>query len=256
MTGKDNYALLKQVSILMALETGLALAEVLINVCRRILNAANSSTAMNMSILYLLWTLWALRMFSWTLTLASLSRMTRLCKSFRKAQIWYLLRILFFVSTPMLVGVLNYLDRPATASDFPSPLTKGIFCLNLALCFFAETLFVSSGNRAILFAGAELLDNFGMTAPAEKNRLYGKWLMKISLAEFYFLMLLLALTAWVWFTKGSLVSAMREAGVAMTAFRLLVLFVLPEGLGVLLLFRFLASLQVHRTYRAVKELTK
>ena len=247
MSGKNIYSPLKQLSVLMALATGGTVAEAAAFFARLLPGAASLPAN---ALLYALWAAGALRTLSWTLTLVFLSRLSNLRKSFRKAQIWYLLRIFSVAVTPLSMRLVRLLAEP-----FP-PLASGLVLANLGLALVSETFFLSMGSRAILLADAELLRAFGMEGPAEKNRLCADRLMWCASALTLFLVFALVAALELRFVGGiSLFAGGTTGGAASVLERAVIAFSLPMGLCVIAL-RFLASVRVSQTYRAIETLTE
>lgn len=269
MAWENKYSMLKRLGFLMALETGGVVATIAIYFVRIVRLSANLEMGpIRGAFVYILWTLWAMRISSWATTLATLSRLEDLCKSFRKAQIWYLLRILLFLVTPLTVAAVNYLYHDSLAlSDAATTGGPGwlllrvpvVFFPDLALCGFAETFMLSAGNRNILYAGAEMLESFGMESQAEQNRRCAKRLMGISWAALFVWESTLAIVAGVWFSKGVWVLVFEEGDSMTTLLRRLCrvafAFFVPGGVCVVA-GRVLAAVRVSRTYRAIEELTR
>ena len=125
---------------------------------------------------YILYMLWVLRGLIWMLTIGLLSHMAILHRSFGKAGIWYLLRILAFIMTTLVMpGVAYAYPHNETVLQVQTPSFIMIVPI-FELDFLLEAFLLSMGNRAVLATGAELLETFGMKKAAEKNRLCGNCL--------------------------------------------------------------------------------
>ena len=258
MTGKDRYSPLGRLSVLMALETGVAAVKAVIALASVFLFTADQYGAslpaevLHESGIYITWTA---RMLLWALTLAALSRLSVLRASFGRARIWYLLRILIL---PVVFLLTLPANRPhGDTTPLPFRLTA---CLYLAgLGALAGTLFLSMGNRAILLAGAEVLDTFGVETPAKRNRRCGAVLLVSAAALTFSLVLAAVFPAGRRLIQGQpFYSTAGPKGVfsALTP---------PEAAAFLLCFlaglgavgcRLLAAVRMSRTYRAIRELTE
>lgn len=253
MTESNRYLTLKEISVLMALDTAGLIAENVISFWSAIL-ARNPQygTLLNEISIYSAWTMWALRLLIWSLTLVSLSRLTSLYKSFGNARIWYLLRLSFLILQPLSI---TFASHRLFLSSSESQLVAERLMITLALAFLGE-LSLSIGNRVILFAGAELLDSFGLDSPAKKNRRCGNRLIGYTAAQTLFFAVAFALVVWIRFFQGRRLFGAGESGAAMSetiAIFSAVLFGLFARLGVIV-FRVLASVHMSRTYRTIKGL--
>ena len=255
MTEANKYLTLKEISVLMALDTAGLIAENVISFLGAIL-AGNPQygTLLNGISIYSAWTMWALRLLIWSLTLVSLSRLTSLYKSFRNARIWYLLRLSLLILQPLSI---TFASHRLSLSSSEWQLVAERLMITLALAFLGE-FSLSIGNRVILFAGAELLDSFGLDSPAKKNRRCGNRLIGCTAAQTLSFGIALTLLVWVRFFQGRRLFGAGESGAAMSetiAIFSAVLFGLFARLGVIV-FRVLASVHMSRTYRTIKGLTE
>ena len=260
MLETDRYWALKEIGVLMALDTAGFIAENAISFAGAILAMdSQRGTFLNELSIYGAWTMWALRLLIWSLTLVSLSRLASLRKSFGNARIWYLLRILCLIVQPLSVTFAN--RQPSLLSSERTPGIETLIPITLiailTLAFLGEFL-LSVGNRVTLFAGAELLDSFGLDDPAKRNRRCGNRLIGCTAAQTLFYLVAVALLIWIRFLQGRRIFGEGESGATMPeaiAIFCAVLFCLLARLGVIV-FRILAAVRMNRTYRAIKELTE
>ena len=266
MNTENKYLIIKRVSILMALDAVGAITETVMKFISAVFNSADASSAsvFNANI-YVSWTLWTLRLLIWILTLVSLSRMAEICASFGKARIWYLTRALSFITLTWLSGTINYLyyqryghdDFQTVLNANPDlPRFLGVcFLLFMGMDFIMEAFSLSFGNRAILIAGAELLESFGLEKPAEKNRRCGKLLAGFAAAYTSCLV-----CAFVFLSAASsFVSVWDAEGVPEIliplALILIIIICVPSWIGIEI-FRILAAVRMRRAYHAIRELTE
>lgn len=252
MVEANRYSALRGISILMALDTAVLIVENGIFLMNTVLPAdLRHGTPLNEIALYGAWTMWALRMLLWSLTLLSLSRLAGLRKSFGNARIWYLLRFLCFITQALAVTFANLGFRS------PSGLTLSaeMLLMFLVITFLGELL-LSVGNRVILFAGAELLNSFGLDTLAKENRRCGNRLLGCTAAQTLFFVAAVALFVWIRIFQGRRLSVEGEwAAPEWIGFFSAVLFCLLARLGVIA-HKILAAAHMNRAYRAVKELTE
>ena len=262
MTLGNKYSMLKQLAILMALDTGGAVANTAAFFICTVLDAANVQVASlpplsaSAASIYVAWTLLGLRLLIWSLTLALLPRMTELHPSFGKARICYLLRILVFVGEIISAGTVQYMYyRIDPGTDLESMLfVSMIVLLELGLGLLLEVLLLSFGNRAVLNAGADLLESFGMEEAAKRNRRCGKWLIRFA-----------AVYAFFWLFAFTIFLIWRMAHPegfpeSFPAFLFLLdiaafLFCILTWLGVAVC-RILAPLHMNRVYRLIRDLSE
>ena len=254
MTEGSKYLMLKQAAVLMALDAGGAVANTGAFFVRTALENANTQAASLPTIsatpasLYVSWTFLGLRLLIWSLTLALLSRMIELHPSFGKARIWYLLRILVFVVEIITVGAAMYMYHNHITESLI--FVRIVILLELGLGLLWEVLLLSFGNRAVLSAGANLLDSFGMEEAAKKNRRCGKWLIGFA-----------AVYAFFWTFAFTLLLIWRvefPEGFPEELFLLDVgafLFCVPAWFGSEIC-RIFASLRMNRVYRLIRELSE
>lgn len=109
MVETERYLALKEIGVLMALDTAGFTTENIISFGSAILAMdSQHETFLNELSIYGAWTMWALRLLIWSLTLVSLLRLASLRKSFGNARIWYLLRILCLIVQPLSVTFANH----------------------------------------------------------------------------------------------------------------------------------------------------
>ena len=253
MTEESKYSPLKYVGALMALDTAGGIANILTFSARELLGTDSRLTASLSQ--YADWTVWVLRLLAWALTLAVLSSLTDVNKSFRKARIWYLLRILILFLTPMASAVVHYrtiIEVPLTPSDITLAAVALIPFAGMALL--GEAL-LSVGYCAVLFAGAELMDSFGLEGLAKKNRRCGNRLAGCVAAQTLSVTAAVGLAAWLRLVKGVRLFGDESTFGILILFAVLIPLCLLLGLGTMA-FRAFAAVRMGRTYRAVKELTE
>lgn len=253
MTEESKYSPLKHIGALMALDTAGGIVNIVTFSAQTLLSTDSSLTASLSQ--YADWTVWALRLLAWALTLAALLSLTNVNKSFGKARIWYLLRILILFVTPMATAVVNYRNIDAaslTPSDIALVAWSLIFLVGMALL--GEAL-LSVGYRAVLFAGAELMDSFGLEGPAKENRRCGNRLAGCVATQTLALTVAVGLAAWLRLVKGVRLFSDENALGVILLFIVLIPICLLAGLATMA-FRAFAAVRMGRTYRAVKELTE
>ena len=255
---KNKYAMLKQAVILMVLDTGGKIVETVLTLIFSS-PAISSLTAVSYANVYVSWTLWGLYLLLWLLTITLLSHMTVLRVSFGKARIWYLLRILAFIVFMMATtatAYLSYRSRPDPAPE-TTLLIGQILIFNFGLNFLADALLLSMGNRAILNAGAELLESFGLNQPAEANRRCGNRLIRFTAAYACLLIFACVILLGLSFMNELPFFGMMDAeGVRKVLVCLDIaafLLCLPMWLG-MVIFRILAPVHMNRAYHAIREL--
>ena len=253
MTEESKYSPLKHIGALMALDTAGGIVNIVTFSAQTLLSTDSSLTASLSQ--YADWTVWALRLLAWALTLAALLSLTNVNKSFGKARIWYLLRILILVVTPMATAVVNYRNMDA-ASLTPLDLAfvSGALIFLVGMALLGEAL-LSVGYRAVLFAGAELMDSFGLEDPAKANRRCGNRLAGCLAAQTLSLAVIAAFMAWLRLVKGVQLFGDENALGLILLFIILIPLCLLAGLGTMA-FRVFAAVRMGRTYHAVKELTE
>ncbi|MBR4211238.1 MAG: hypothetical protein IKR84_02465 [Oscillibacter sp.] len=253
MTEESKYSPLKYVGALMALDTAGGIVNIVTFSTQELLSTDSRLTASLTQ--YSDWTVWALRLLAWALTLAALSSLTDVNTSFGKARIWYLLRILILFMTPMVSAVAHYRiigEVPLTPSDITLAALALICFVGLAL--FGEAL-LSVGYCAVLFAGAQLMDSFGLEGPAKKNRRCGNRLAGCVAAQTLSVTAAVGLAAWLQLVKGVRLFGDESTFGILILFAVLIPLCLLLGLGTMA-FRVFAAVRMGRTYRAVKELTE
>ena len=253
MTEESKYSPLKYVGVLMALDTAGGIVNIVTFSTQELLSTDSRLTASLTQ--YSDWTVWALRLLAWALTLAALSSLTDVNTSFGKARIWYLLRILILFMTPMVSAVVNYRNMGA-ASLTPSDITLAAVAL---ICFVGLALFgealLSVGYCAVLFAGAQLMDSFGLEGPAKKNRRCGNRLAGCVAAQTLSVTVAAGLAVWLWLVRGVGLFSDKNPLWVILLFAVLISVCLLAGLGTMA-FRAFAAVRMGRTYRAVEELTE
>ena len=260
-----RYPCLKQLSILMALDIAGPVAEAAAFLVRAV---AASDTQADSSLqnawFYTEWAVSGIRLLIWSLLLVTLSRLTGLRKSYGKAQVWFLLRILIVfpeVLTPALL-VYRHSGADSLIQPPPSALLFTLLIIGGAVLL-GESLLIPLGDYAVLHAGAELMESFGQERMAKKNRQCGNWLLGTALAFLLLLSIAFLLFLWALYTRGiSLLNAdsipNAESGplplpVHLYFAAVLLAFLLGPAS---LLFRVLAAVRAGQTYRAIEELTK
>lgn len=264
MTSRNKYTPIRHISILMALDAGAAILDAFVYWVGPSLWAAimgtdtspASDAVKNFSI-YMAWTIMLLRLLLWALTLLALFRLTDIFQTFQKAKLWYLLRVLAYIALVLLAAYGNYqLAFAANWENAKYPLV--VLLLLIAACtLLGETLLLPMGNRAVLDAGAELLDTFGLESQAQKNRRCGKRLLVFSLLFQFLLLFAVGLAAGVWLAAEVwLYSTETDAFPVLTFLDIAALLLaFPAGFCVLA-YRFLAAVHAGRTYRAIEVLTR
>ena len=273
MTGRNQYAPLRQLALLMALDT----AGTLLNAFwvlfpsgggtgGRLADVSASVGVSDNIGIYVFWTIWALRLLTWALILLLVPRLTALCKSFRRAQIWFFLCILSAPVEFLLTGIFNYRypdPHVLLSLTRPALMMASFLYLFVVILLLEETVLLPLGNRAILLAGAELMESFGAERQAKKNRRCGKWLFILTVAQGIVDILLTAFIAWMWFMEGldqsqSQLVVPTEGGrlaqlLALELFTVLLCF--PLGLPSVV-FRFFAAFRINRTWRTIEDLAR
>ena len=260
MGGKNRYSMLKQVSVLMALDMIGFVGELIATFASAILDGASHQEVSNALNVYATWTIWTLRLIVWLLTLAALSRLSELHLSFGKARIWYLLRIPAFLMANLTVVVFYY--------RYPDPLSNPHYAFALfgalifiaVLTFLGDILALSAGSRAILFADATLLDSFGLETCATQSRRCGNALLGFAAVQTIPFAAAVALA----FRLLLAADAALSAGEVLETETWKALVVLDAGLISLCLligvgtfvFRILALIRANQAYRAFRKLTQ
>ena len=173
---KAEYPALRHIWKLMTLDLVLLLAIWIIPVTE-ILTAAYSdgeSAGFGDLSMYLVWTCRCLRLLSWVLMAVLLTR-----EGFRKARVWYLLRMITFLLVQFSNGVSGYLDQIANPMLFAGNFTPS-FAITLIFGTIITPLLLPFGNRRILKDTSEVLDYYGFGKDARANRRCGNVLAVFS----------------------------------------------------------------------------
>lgn len=254
MTEDNRYSPLKRLGVLMALDTAGAVANIAIFLARTLWSTDSEEAALLADAVsqYTQWTVWALRLLAWALTLAALSSLSNVSKSFGRARLWYLLRILILAVTPMAAAAVNYRNLDAASLSLSDiTLVAGALAFIAGMSLLGESL-LSLGYRSVLFAAAELMHSFGLEDIATENRRCGNRLAVCVAAQTLAPFLVVALAVWVLVVQKI---GLFDNPVAFLLFVLLIPIGLLAGFG-MMAFRVWAAVRMRRTYRVVKELTE
>ena len=258
MTEIYRYPRLKQLSILMALDIAGPVAELVLSSIRfDVFPSTQDGSSLQNTWFYTVWTTAGIRLLIWSLILVTLSRLTGLCKSFGKAQVWFLLRFLAVFPEILAPAIFAYrhpnlgsLNETPLALLFPLLITAGAVLMG-------ESLLLPLGDHAILCAGAELMESFGRERLARKNRRCGGWLLGTSLAFLLLFSSAVFLLVWIRYTRDVSLMDAEDGSFQILALLDIAAFLLALPLGLAsLLLRVLAPVRMGQTYRAIEELTK
>ena len=243
---KISYSALRYIWIMMALDLVLLIVCLFVPVAELFLGRGLSLAGQGESAVtaYLMWTLRFLRLLSW---IGMSVYLISIGGGFRKACVWYVLRILAFFAALVLPGMAGWINQFGGI-----PVGEQEIAVSVALQYLPGVLLpmfaTAFGCRAVLRAGAEVLDYFGMGQPAKQSRQCGT---------------ALAVLAWVYVgvnvATGTGILSYPEAlgGRAAILLGALVLFllILLVIAGIFILWGISAG-YMKRTYRLIKGLSE
>ena len=253
MAERSKYETLKQISVLTALDTATWIAGEVLDSVTLVLSLPKWLDPSNEGQVYITWTIWALRLLVWSLTLAALSRLSDLRNAFGKARIWYLFSLLAFIAQPLGASGAHYRYPALTPLSRADAFFFVQVLIILAMITCLEEASLCFGKRVILFAGADLLETFGLEEHAMKNRRCGNRLLICAAARMSFLLCVFAVT---WISLAKQFSFFDNESIDLllcAAVSLWCLFLAELGN---IAFQILAASRMKRTYLAIRELTE
>ena len=244
----------------MALDLGLLLAEWLFTILDILLlyllppDAASAVIESRINI-YLSWTTRCLRPLLWIGMIVLLSRSE---ESFHAARIWYLLRIIVFFAIRAFGAIADQIDSGIGLVLLSDRITFSA-AVYVLLSLLIVPLLAPFGNRAVLKAGGEILDYFGLEAPAKKNRRCGKLLAIFTCLLVGMMLVFLTLLCVILQTTGSsLIDYLENPdGSALIQWPMFILpvMMLLCGVGILILWA-KSAVNMKRTCKLVKGLSE
>lgn len=261
---KVSYSALRYIWIMMALDLVLLIACLIVPVVDlfwgRGLALAGQGLALagqgeSAVAVYLVWSLRFLRLLDW---IGMFVYLTSIGGGFRKACVWYVLRILAFFAIMVLAGVAEWINQFGGIPVGEKELAVSAviqYVPGMLLPLFA----IAFGCRAVLRAGAEVLDYFGMGQPAKQSRQCGVALAVLAWVYVGANLALMALLIGVNVATGTGILSYPEASggralVLLSALALLLLILLVIA-GIFVLWGISAGYMKH-TYQLIKGLSE
>ena len=209
----------------------------------------------NAALAYILWTCRVVRLIIWALFMLALSQLITIHPGFARARIWLALRVLTFTVLNMINAFIDTIadQTLSIVTDYPlEPLT--LIYWMLAILLSVPLPCMTNGN--ILQAGARLLDFYGLSARATRNRLSASRFLVVSAA------LVCALScrlACAFLEQTNLLATTVGDSSRPSAFGIFVIlitvFVAISGVAYLVLWA-ASAVRMRYTYQALEELTR